>query len=229
MIKLKDLINEDRESDIQTFVDIISTNPDATSYQKYKKILKDKYGVDYDKEYGQNDENLISLASLDDIKKKSDFLNFRNYQKYADQIFSLRGLLTKQPNHIDKIIEFDKVEKLSDILKFRASIRNYTGKGNYAQVSSDKLEVPDPVDVNTLIHELGHVYHYKHYKDGLSSTITYASSPYGRDLTHEVFAENFMHYFIAPRWLKSNLVEVYNDLNKKINSKWKREITNLLK
>lgn len=229
MIKLKDLITEDREQEIQTFVDIISMNPNAPKYQKYKKILKDKYGVDYDKEYGQKDEDLIKNASLDDIKSKKDFLNFDNYQKYAKRIFDLRGLRSKQPRHIDKVIRFDEVKKIGKRLKFNTKLRPYEGHGNYAQASHIEIEVPDPVDVNTLIHEMGHIYHNNYYGNGIASTITYASSPYLIDYTDEVFAENFMHFFISPNFLKSNIPAVYNDLNRKIDSKWKKEIKNLLR
>ena len=228
MVKLKSLLFENEE-EIQLYIDIISMNPTSPAYEKYKKILKDKYGIDYDKEYGSNDSDLIKNASLDNIKTKKDFLDFSNYQKYAKEIFKLRGLGAKQPKHIDKEVGFDIVLELGKKLRFNTKERPYSGVGNYAQASTDKLEVPNPVDVNTLIHEMGHVYHYKHYGDGISSTITNASSPYGLTLTHEVFAENFTHFFIAPSFLKSNLPEVYNDLNSKIKSNWKTEIKKLLK
>jgi hypothetical protein len=228
MVKLKSLLFENEE-EIQLYVDIISMNPTSPAYEKYKRILKDKYGIDYDKVYGSNDSDLIKTVSLEDVKTKKDFLDFGNYQKYAKEIFRLRGLGAKQPKHIDKEIGFDTVTELGKKLGFKTKERPYIGVGNYAQASTDKLEVPNPVDVNTLIHEMGHVYHYKHYGDGISSTITNASSPYGLTLTHEVFAENFTHFFIAPSFLKSNLVEVYNDLNSKIKSNWKTEIKKLLK
>jgi hypothetical protein len=228
MVKLKSLLFENEE-EIQLYIDIISMNPTSPAYEKYKKILKDKYGIDYDKSYGSNDSDLIKTATLKDIKTKKDFLDFSNYQKYAKEIFKLRGLGAKQPKHIDKEVGFDIVLELGKKLGFNTKERPYSGVGNYAQASTDKLEVPNPVDVNTLIHEMGHVYHYKHYGDGISSTITNASSPYGLTLTHEVFAENFTHFFIAPSFLKSNLPEVYNDLNSKIKSNWKTEIKKLLK
>lgn len=229
MIRLSKLIHESKEEEIQMYVDIISMNPNLPAYVKYKKILKDKFGIDYDSEYGQNDSSLIKTANLDNIKNKKDFLSFDNYQKYAKRIFQLRGIATKQPNHINKQVTIDIVNEMGRRLGFNVKERPYTGSGNYAQASGDNLEVPNPVDVNTLIHEMGHIYHHKHYGNGLASTITYASSPYGISLTHEVFAENFMHFFIAPNFLKSNLPEVYKDLNSKIKSKWKMEIKKILK
>lgn len=228
MIKLRDILLESEE-EIQIFVDIISMNPDLPAYAKYKKILKDKYGIDYDKEYGQNDSDLIKNASLNNIKTKKDFLNFDNYQKYAKRIFQLRGLASKQPNHINKEIDISDIIELGKRLGFKVKERAYTGSGNYAQVTGDKLEVTGRVDVNTLIHEIGHIYHNKYYKDGIASTITYASSPYKIGYTDEVFAENFLHYFIAPSFLKLNLPEVFKDLNSKIKSNWKSEIGKLLK
>jgi hypothetical protein len=228
MIKLKHLLLENEE-EIQLYVDIISMDSNSPKYQKYKKILKDKFGIDYDKVYGDNDASMIRTASLDNIKTKKDFLSFANYQKYAIEIFKLRGLTRKLPNHINKTVNFDVVQGLGDRLGFKTKLRPYTGTGNYAQVSTDKLEVPDPVDVNTLIHEMGHVYHFKHYGDGISSTLTNASSPYDVRLTDEVFAENFMHFFIAPSFLKLNLPHVYSDLNSKIKTEWKREIKKFMK
>jgi hypothetical protein len=228
MIKLKHLLVENEE-EIQMYVDIISMNPSSPAYTRYKKILKDKFGIDYDKVYGDNDESLIRNASLDNIKSKNDFLNFQNYQIYAKEIFKLRKLLGKLPRYIDKTVGFDVVEGLGKRLGFKVKERPYTGSGNYAQASTDKLEVPNPVDVNTLIHEMGHVYHYKHYGDGISSTITNASSHYELTRTDEVFAENFTHFFIAPSYLKSNLPHVYSDLNSKIKPNWKSEIQKILK
>ncbi len=230
MIKLSNILKETYgEEEIQTYIDVISMNPGAPYMKKYKKQLKDKYGIDYDREYGMNDSDLIKNANLDDIKSKDDFLSFDNYQKYAKKIFQLRGLSGKQPNHIDKEVTFDDVNELGKRLGFKVKHRQYSGKGNYAQVSGDRMEVPSVVDVNTLIHEMGHIYYNNHRGDGKASTITNASSPYRIGYTSEVFAENFMHYFIAPSFLKRNLPEVYNELNSEIKSTWKREIKNLIK
>jgi hypothetical protein len=221
------ILKENREEEIQTLIDVIAMNPKA--YGKYKNILKTKYGVDFDKEYGNNDESLIQNANLLDIKDKKDFLNFSNYQLYAKEIFSLRGLAQKQPKHINKMVDFDTAVLVGQELGFKVKKRAYTGRGNYAQASTNTVQIPDGVDVNTFIHEVGHVYHHMHYKEGLSSTITYASSPYGIGYTHEVFAENFMHFFIAPNFLKTNLSEVYKDLNRKIKSSWKKELNYIIK
>jgi len=221
------LLYENKE-EIQDYIDIISMNPEKPSYQKYKKILNDKFGIDYDKKYGKQDVDLINNASLKDIKSKKDFLNFENYREYAKTIYRLRDLGSNEPKHIDKEIKFNIVELIASKLDFKVSVREYNGHGNYAQVSLDKLEVPSVVNINVLIHELGHIYHYKYYKEGIASTITYASSSYGIQHTSEVFAENFMHFFTAPQWLKSNLPEVYNDLNIKIKPIWKKIINALI-
>lgn len=223
MIKLSNIIKENEE-EIQLYIDILSMNPNSASSQKYKNILKTKYGIDYDKQYAENDSDLIKNASLDNIKSKDDFLNFDNYRKYAKEIFKLRKLASKQPTYVDIEIPFSEVEELGKKLGFKVKERPYSGVGNYAQVSTNVLEVPNPVDINTLLHELGHVYHYLHYGDGISSTITNASSPYGIGLTDEVFAENFLHYWISPNFLRNNIKHVFIDLHSKIKSNWKSEI-----
>ncbi len=229
MIRLSDILKEtNRDEEIQMYIDIISSNPNSPAYKKYKTQLKDKYGVDYDKEYGNHDENLIKNASLDNIKTKKDFLDFNNYQKYAKRIFQLRSIATKQPKHINKEASFSDVEAVANRLGFKVKERAYSGSGNYAQASGNRIDVPDPVDVNTLIHEMGHIYHNIHYGDGIASTITYASSHYQIGYADEVFAENFKHFFIAPKFLKQHLPEVYKDLNSKIKSDWKREVKKLL-
>ncbi len=117
---------------------------------------------------------------------------------------------------------------LGNKLGFDVEHKEYAGFGNYAQASTNKIEMPQTADINTVIHEIGHVFYNLKYKDGIASSLTHASSYYGIDMAGEVFAENFMHYFIAPDFIKMYLPEVYSDLNKRIPDKWKKEIKILL-
>jgi hypothetical protein len=84
--KLKNIPSEAVE-----LIDIISMSPDKHEYKKYKDILRDKYNIDYDSEYGTNDSDLIKNANLNDIKDKNDFLDYDNYKKYCKAILNLRG------------------------------------------------------------------------------------------------------------------------------------------
>jgi len=87
-ILLEYSFDSNTDEEIQTYIDIISINPDSEQYKKYKDVLKQKYGIDYDK---LNKDNIyIENATLSDIKAKKDFLNFDNYIKYAKKIFQLR-------------------------------------------------------------------------------------------------------------------------------------------
>lgn len=220
----------ENDEEIATLIDIISMSPNAPRNQRYKDILKQKYGIDYDVEYGNHDEDLITNASLDNIKTKKDFLDFDKYREYADKIFKLRGLGKIQPKHINLDVPIEVVKSIGDRLGFEVRHREYSGFGNYAQVALlDRLEMPKIADVNTIIHEIGHVFHNLIYGDGVASMLTNASSYYGVHMTHEVFAENYLHFFIAPKFLKQHLPEVYSDLNRKIPSKWKLEMKQLMK
>ena len=218
-------LNEKYDEDVQTFIYMISMNP--TGNEKYKAILKNEYGIDFDEIY--KDDDHIKNANIRDIKTKDNFFNFDNYIKYARKIYKLRNL--NQPTNINKTLKYDDVENVANDLGFKLEYRPYTGSGNYAEYDLiDTMRIPDEIDVNSLIHEIGH--HFDHNLsngyEGYAKTITHASNPYHIDRSNEVFAENFLHYFIAPDYLKNNLPEVYNELNKNIPKKIKDSIYKLL-
>jgi hypothetical protein len=227
---IREYLNESKQvsdnEEIQLLIDIISMNP--SKYAKYIDILKTKHNIDFYDYY--NDEKYLKSIDLKDIKSKNDFLSFDNYIKYAKKIFNERNI--QQPKHIDKSVSSDDVKKIGKILGFNTIVKEYTGSGNYASFDLiDTITVPSVVDVNFLIHEIGHFFDYNYSNDyeGLTKTITFASSPYQIDKNDEVFAENFLHYFIAPKLLKTKIPEVYNELNSKIPNKFKNELNNLLK
>ena len=227
---IREYLNEQqsvgKDEEIQQLIDIISMNPNK--YGKYIDILKTKYDVDFNEIY--NDDKYVNNPNLNDIKTKNDFLNFDNYIKYAKNIFNKRKIT--QPNYVDKTISSDDVKKLGNKLGFNTKIKEYSGSGNYASFDLvDTITIPSEVDVNTLIHEIGHFFDHNYSKDynGLAKTITHASSPYHIDKSNEVFAENFLHYFIAPNILKTKLPEVYEELDSKIPNKFKILLNQLLK
>lgn len=224
--RLNEQQNSEKDEEIQQLIDIISINP--KKHRRYIDILKTKHNIDFYDLY--NDEKYINNVKLDDIKSKEDFLNFDNYIKYAREIFKKRNI--SQPNYIDKTVGSDRVKKLGDILGFNVKVKEYSGSGNYASFDLiNTVTTPSEVDVNTLIHEIGHFFDhsYSNGYDGLAKTITWAFSPYHIDKNNEVFAENFLHYFIAPNLLKSKLPEVYKELNSKIPNKFKIILNQLLK
>lgn len=222
---LNEDINKNKKEEIQTLIDIISMNP--SKYQKYVDLLKDKYNIDYYKI--DKDNEYIENANLNDIKSKNDFLNFNNYIKYAKKIFGLRNIPLQK--NIDKEINANTIKEIGEKLGFKTKIKEYSGNGNYAAFDLvDTIIVPQKVDVNTLIHEIGHFFDHKYSNNyqGLAKTITHASSSYGISKSNEVFAENFLHFFIAPNMLKEKLPNVYEELNEKIPEKFKILIYNLL-
>lgn len=228
LTSFKEYLNESNtvsdNEDIQTLVDIISSNP--SKYQKYIDLLKNKYNFDFFEHY--NDDNFLEHVSLDDIKNVGDFLSYQKYIEYAKKIFKLRNL--KKPKHLDKTVSRNKIKELSNFFGLNVKFKKYTGFGNYAEYSPGLLTIPEKVDVNTLIHELGHFFdHYSKGYEGIAKSNTHASSFYGISKSDEVFAENFLHYFIAPKWLNKNLPNVYKELNNKIPNKFKKEIRKLVK
>ena len=218
------------EEEAQMYIDVISMNPTLEKYQKYKDILKNKFDIDYDLEYGNHDEKLINNANLSDIKRKDDFLNYDNYVKYANKIFKLRGFIQNQPNHIEGIVNIDLASKIGNELGFMVELKTYSGHGNYAEALGDVIRMPNEVDVNTFIHEIGHFFDHQYSKEyiGDAKNSTYATSLYYLGKSNEVFAENFMTYFISPDWLKNNMPNVYYELDKKIPEKYKKTINDLI-
>ena len=223
---LNENYNIEKNEEIQQLIDIISMNPNK--YGKYISILKTKYNIDFNEIY--NDEKYVSNPNLNDVKTKNDFINFDNYIKYTRNIFNKRKI--SQPNYVDITISSDDVKKLGVKLGFNVKVKEYSGCGNYASFDLiDTITIPSEVDVNTLIHEIGHFFdhNYSNDYDGLAKTITHASSSYHIDKSNEVFAENFLHYFIAPNILKTKLPEVYEELDSKIPNKFKILLNQLLK
>lgn len=222
---LQSLLVENDSEMIQMYLDIISDNPTNPKYDKYKDILLSKYGVDWKKEI--NDDDHLNNIDLNNIKDKKDFRNWDTYVKYAKEVFYLRQL--NEPNiDTSKDIPLDYVKNILSKLGLKVEQRQQTGSGNYAQHTSSKIEIPDPCDIKTLIHEIGHEFDEKIYKDGIAKKNTYASSSYGINNGGEVIAENFMHYFLASSWLKSVLPDVYKDLNSQIPTNWKSAIKLLM-
>lgn len=219
-------INSSNNEEIQQLIDIISIDP--SKYGRYIEILKTKHNIDFYDYY--NDETFLNSPSLSDIKSKEDFLNFDNYIEYARKIFQLRKI--NLPTHIDKSVDFNEVARIGKLLGFKTKVKEYSGSGNYASFDLvDTITTPKEVDVNTLIHEIGHFFDHNYSKDyvGLAKTITHASSHYYIDKSNEVFAENFLHYFIAPDLLKRYLPEVYEELDRRIDGRFKTVIYGLLK
>lgn len=209
----------------EDLIDVISLDPVRNA--RYIKTLKDKYGVDFHAIY--KDQEYLSNIDLSDIKTKKDFINFDNYREYALLVFRKRGIPI--PDNIDKFVSIKQVGDISRTLGFKLETREYNGAGNYASFDLiDTITIPpNGVDINTLIHEIGHYFDHNISGGytGLAKTITYASSPYHIKLSNEVFAENFKHYFTAPKFLKKWLPEVYAELDKKIPINFKKVLRSI--
>lgn len=225
MIKMRDLLNEIlKENDsetIQMYLDIIADDPDNPRFDKYKEILLSKFGVDWKEQI--KDDDYLNNIDVDNIKDKKEFRNWDTYVKYAKEVYRSRNIGEPRLS-ISKEIPLKYVESVLRDVNLKVKFREYSGKGNYAQHTSGLIEIPDPCDLGTLIHEIGHEFDEKVYKDGISKKNTNATSSYGIGNAGEVFAENFMHFFLASSWLKSKMPHVWADLNSRITSNWKNII-----
>lgn len=220
------LLRESDEEDIQMYLDVIADNPNSPSVDRYKDILKVQYGVDWESVI--KDDEYLNNVDLNNIKDKSDFRNWDTYIKYAKAVYAARKLVDPKLS-VSVEIPLPDVSDVVKPLGITTKFKPYSWEGNYAQHRGGVIEIPDPCDVGTLVHELGHAFDELVYKDGISKKNTNASSSYMIGNVGEVFAENFMHYFLAPVWLKQNLPVVYNDLDSRIPASWKSVIRELLK
>ncbi len=222
----------DIPEEAQLFIDIISDNPEIASSSRYKKILYDNYGIDFDAI--NNDDKYIDDASLHDVKTQNDFLSFDKWLKYGKIISEKRGFInpTAFDNAMSIGVSDEKLLEISKKLEFDLVkipyIERGSGSGDVARVEGNTLKYAF-MDAYYLAHELGHIFSHKYNVHGWQSLMaTNAPTKYGNTNQGEAFAENFAIYFIAPDWLKSKLPLVYHELDVHIPNLWKDEIREVL-
>jgi 8-oxo-dGTP pyrophosphatase MutT (NUDIX family) len=217
----------------QQYIDIISMNPKLEKYQKYKVILKDKFGIDFDSIY--KDQEYIHNANLNDIKKQGDFLDFGNWLDYAKIISKKRGFVPMDlyATPSDKYKLTDEIwnetsKNLDFIIKKIPYTERGTGSGDIARAFGDTIYYTDHADFYYFLHELGHIYDFKNNIKGIIKNPAYSPTNYGTTNGGETFAENFAIYFINPMALKNWNEDVYNAMDSEINEKYKNEINRIM-
>ena len=227
--------NEGGEIDeyAQQLIDIISSNPQLEKYQKYKVILKDKFGIDFDSIY--KDQEYIDNANINDIKKQDDFFDFDNWLKYAKIISKKRGFIPMDLYDVpsDKYKLTDEIwNETSKNLNFNVKkipyIERGTDGGDIARAFADTIYYTDQADFYYFLHELGHIYDFQNNIKGIIKNPAYSPTNYGTNNSGETFAENFAIYFINPMALKNWNEDVYNSLDSQINTKYKNEISRIM-
>lgn len=217
----------------QQYIDIISMNPKLDKYQKYKVILKDKFGIDFDSIY--KDQEYIDNANLNDIKKQDDFLDFDNWLNYAKIISKKRGFIPMDSylTPSDKYKLTDEIwnetsKNLDFIIKKIPYTERGTGSGDIARAFGDTIYYTDHADFYYFLHELGHIYNFQNNIEGIIKNPAYSPTNYGTTNGGETFAENFAIYFINPMALKNWNEDVYNAMDSEINEKYKNEINRIM-
>jgi hypothetical protein len=232
-----DKFNDGGETQIneeaQQYIDIISMNPKLDKYQKYKVILKDKFGIDFDSIY--KDQEYIDNANLNDIKKQDDFLDFDNWLNYAKIISKKRGFIPMDSylTPSDKYKLTDEIwnetsKNLDFIIKKIPYTERGTGSGDIARAFGDTIYYTDYADFYYFLHELGHIYNFQNNIEGIIKNPAYSPTNYGTTNGGETFAENFAIYFINPMALKNWNEDVYNAMDSEINEKYKNEINRIM-
>jgi hypothetical protein len=215
----------------QQLIDIVSMNPNLEKYQKYKDILRDKYNIDFD--YIYKDQQYIDNATLKDIKSQDDFLDFGNWLIYAKKISKIRGFIPMDLYDVKNDIMNDDVWnkmaiKLDFIVEKVPYIERGTGSGDIARAFGDKITYTEHADLYYFLHELGHIYDGKNKLNGIIKNPAYSPTSYGTMNGGETFAENFAIYFINPSALKDWNKEVYESMDLAINDKFKKELNKLV-
>jgi len=220
------------EEDIKELLEYIELNtPDKN---KYIKILKDSYGIEYGK-HTDPDKVLIEKANLNDIKTQNEFSKYSNYVKYAQRLFKLRKIKYKE--NINLMIDPKLVQKLVKPLgikvKFSPTLSFFKA---HAYPSKKIIEFGSEVDfvwVESLIHELGHILYYEDPKIAghIAAHPTYSITKYGLKNNKESFSDNFAVYFTQPKILKKYVPEVFVNLWEIIKkyTQWKKVILNIMK
>jgi 8-oxo-dGTP pyrophosphatase MutT (NUDIX family) len=217
----------------QQYIDIISMNPKLEKYQKYKVILKDKFGIDFDSIY--KDQEYIDNANLNDIKKQDDFLDFGNWLDYAKIISKKRGFIpmnlydtSSNKYKLTDEIWSETSKKLNFYIKKVPYEERGTDGGDIARAFGNTIYYTEYADFYYFLHELGHIYNFQNNIEGIIKNPAYSPTNYGTTNSGETFAENFAIYFINPMALKNWNEDVYNAMDSEINEKYKNEINRIM-
>lgn len=216
----------------QQYIDIISMNPKLEKYQKYKDVLRDKHGIDFDAIY--KDQQYIDGADLKDIKNQEDFFDFGNWLKYAKKISYLRGFVPMDyydtPSTIKSVTD-DVWRNLSNKLGFEAQKVEYIERGgeggDIARALGNTIQYTEMADLYYLLHEIGHIYDFQNQLTGIVKNPAYSPTRYGTINGGETFAENFAIYFINPSALKNWNKQVYEAVDLAISNEYKTELKKL--
>ncbi len=219
----------------QMYVDNIETtiaNKDKEGEARMRALYKKRYS----KEYVPN--IFDPRPDLDRVYSQEDFPRYKDYKKYASQLFVLKfktykNLLNKKT---PKPLSW---ESLKTFL-FKLGVTSVPGKPHGTEemwvVDDRKIIVKEkylkkPIPVEMIIHELAHVFENRQTIKVLNTDMflhNRASSNYDLNPS-EIFAEAFINYFINPKFLKAGWSETFSYFDRVIPLKWKKEIKFILK
>ena len=222
----------------QMFSDMIEMyieDKNKTKEEHYRKLYYDKFGEEY-----KPVKEFTPKPTLDKIYNKEDFKRYQDYIKYSEDLYNLKfktykGLvknLAYPSITVNQLIDFHNDLGIETIFKSHGGTEEaMVMAGDTKRIFYDPKYLKEPVWKEVIIHELGHILDHKLGNPGSFSelflhnrkTTNYDFSPI------EIFAESFLSYCIAPKYLKAGWPEVYDYFNKKIPGSWKKKIKDLIK
>ena len=215
---IQEHLNESKQvsdnEDIQTLVDIIDgLNKGDEKRTKYINMLKNNYKYDY---IDGNDEEYITNANLNNIKKLDDFRSYSEYRKYSEKILRLREVninYSKFYNYSPTTI--DKNELIILLEKYKIN-SYFNKKGYYSSPNGTKDEMSidwagDEFDKSHVLHEIAHFFDNK-----IHIPITYALTDYSLINQAECTCESIMLYLLNKDYYKKILPKIGNYIEKNI-------------
>lgn len=233
-IKYKKANNLELKQMFSDMIEMYIEKKDKIKEEHYKRLYQEKFGEEY-----KPLKQFIPELSLDKVYTKDDFERYQDYIKYADKLFRLKfntyKQLLKDMSH--SVVTPEQMIDFHNTLGIEVKFKKYGTEEAWVPGSRTDLVYYNPrylkefVPKEVIIHELGHIFENmigNVSNSNILFTHSWKSSVY--DLRPvEIFAEDFLNYFVSPKYLKAGWSDVYEYFNNKVPSGWKKKIRDFIK
>lgn len=216
-------ILQENDSDIKDLKDVIDMkfkDGEFDDMKKYQQILKDEYNIVY---YPIDKEKLVrnKINKFKDLKK-DNYLDYIEYSKaeYLLKTIDINLIIIKIGEPGEKFRYYTIDNNIYINMNYSDNVDIYEKNGEYYILTS------------STIHEIGHCFANIFDLNLIqieSAQIENASQDYFLERKREIFADNFMNYFIEPNYLKIGWKNVYDEIDNLIPTNWKRNIETFIK